>query len=256
FALLSAGKRKAILLSLEADTTATVLVRSFRSDDSGALEAFEFVGADSDRPEYFGVMLAKLGRPSHRPAAFGRIGHLNRSAGDADRAPGGIFAVDKHPALSDFRIGDHFLDRAHRRAWNSRLDQSLDHRVARLRAGPIGDDRVEFVGNLKPRAVIFASRIADQLFAPHQFRQCPPMRFGQAEDQYLAVARGIDVGRACAPMTISQTLELYPLQRGRNRAGQRGNRHVEHRDLVMLSAAGSAPMYQRGQDSADQMAAG
>ena len=87
-----------------------------RSDNPVALEAFELVGANSDRREHFGVMLAKLGRPSHRPAVFGRIGHLDRSAGDADWTPGGIFAVYKHPALSDFRIGDHFLDRAHRRA--------------------------------------------------------------------------------------------------------------------------------------------
>src|ERR1035437_7440859 len=101
-------------------------------DDSGALEAFEFVGANSDRAERFGVVLAKLGRPSRRPVAFGRIGHLDWCAGDADWTPGGIFAVYKHMALSGFRIGDHFLDRAHRRAWDSRLDQSLDHRVARL----------------------------------------------------------------------------------------------------------------------------
>src|ERR1039458_9411189 len=45
------------------------------SDYSIALETCEFVGVNSDRREHLGVMLAKLGRPSHRPAVFGRVGH-------------------------------------------------------------------------------------------------------------------------------------------------------------------------------------
>ncbi len=57
-------------------------------------------------------------------------------------------------------------------------------------------------------------------------------------------------------MPISKPLELHPLQRGRDRTGQRGNRHVEHRDLDMLPAACLPAMDQRGQNPAHHVTAG
>src|ERR1700722_3068025 len=103
-----------------------------RSDNSISLQAFELGGADSDRGEYFGIVFAEFGRASHWPIGVGGGGHLDRSAGYADWTAGGIVTVEEHSTLCDFRIRDHFLDRSDWRAGDSRLDQSLDHRVASL----------------------------------------------------------------------------------------------------------------------------
>src|SRR5260370_13013995 len=77
--------------------------------NSVTLQDFEFVGANSKRPEYFGVMLTERRWPPHRTARVRRVGKFDRRTGHLDRSSRRIVAVDQGPTLTDLGIGDHFL---------------------------------------------------------------------------------------------------------------------------------------------------
>src|SRR6266851_9104677 len=90
----------------------------------------------------------------------------------------------------------------------------------------------------------------------HQAGDGLPMGLADTEDQDFAVGGFIDVGWTGGAVAIAHPRVWLPFEFVGNQAAHRRDRHVEHRDLDLLSASAAAALDQRGEYSAEQMAAG